>query len=68
MKQRNRIWNVVSNSLIPVSKGEISRTLPDVSPTLVEAVPGKMVKSGKTRKAGTGRNPKYLAIAEGSGK
>ena len=56
---------IVSNSLMTVSKAEICRILPDVGSTTVEAVLGKMVKSGKVRKTGTGRNIKYFAIAEG---
>lgn len=41
-----RIENTVLNSLLPISKADICRLLPDISPTTVEAVLGKMVKSG----------------------
>ncbi len=48
------------NSVIPISKSEICEILPDVSVTTVEAVLGKMVKSGDVMKLGQARNTKYV--------
>ncbi|MDD7181282.1 MAG: Fic family protein [Bacilli bacterium] len=55
-----RIEATVLNSLAPISKKEICEILPDVSPTTIEAVLGKMVKSGQIVKIGSARNIKYL--------
>ena len=55
-----RIEATVLNSLAPISKKEICEILPDVSPTTIEAVLGKMVKSGQIIKIGSARNIKYL--------
>ncbi len=56
-----RIENTVLNSLLPISKADICRLLPDISPTTVEAVLGKMVKSGIITTIGKGRGTKYIA-------
>ena len=55
-----RIENTVLNSLLPISKADICKLLPDVSPTTVEAVLGKMVKNGIITIIGNGRGTKYL--------
>lgn len=55
-----RIEATVLNSLLPISKAEICRILPDVSPTTIEAVLGKMVKSGIITTLGSGRGIKYV--------
>lgn len=54
-----RIEATVLNSLTPISKSEICNILPDVSPTTVEAVLGKMVKDGSIEMIGSGRSTKY---------
>lgn len=56
----SRIEATVLNSLLPISKAEICRLLPDVSPTTIEAVLGKMVKSGIITTLGSGRGTKYV--------
>ncbi len=55
-----RIEATVLNSLTPISKGEICKILPDVSPTTVEAVLGAMVKSGSIVRVGQGRASRYI--------
>ena len=55
-----RIEAVVLNSLTPISKNDITKILPDVSPTTVENVLGQMVQNGNVQKIGKGRNTKYL--------
>lgn len=55
-----RIEATVLNSLLPVSKAEICHLLPDVSPTTVEAVLGKMIKNGLITTVGAGRGTKYI--------
>ena len=54
------IENTVLNSLLPISKADICKLLPDVSPTTVEAVLGKMVKRGIITIIGNGRGTKYI--------
>lgn len=56
----SRIEATVFNSIVPISKAEICQILPDVSPTTVEAVLGKMVKEGKIVRIGTARSSKYI--------
>lgn len=55
-----RIEKTILNSLLPISKSEICKILPDVSPTTVELILGKMTKSGTIVKIGSARNIKYL--------
>lgn len=47
----------VLNSLTPLSKAEICKNFPDVSPTTAEAVLGEMVEA---KTIGKGRNTKYV--------
>lgn len=58
--KKSRIEQTVLNSLTAISKSEICSILPDVSPTTVEAVLGKMVKEGLIETIGNGRNTKYI--------
>lgn len=58
--KKARVEAMILNSLTPLSKAEICKILPDVSPTTVEAVLGVMVKSGTIKKIGSGRNLKYI--------
>lgn len=58
--KKARIEATILNSLTPVSKADICKILPDVSPTTVEAVLGAMVKSGTIRKIGSARNIRYV--------
>ena len=55
-----RVEATVLNSILPISKTEISQILPDVSPTTIEAVLGSMVRSGVIQIIGKGRNSKYI--------
>lgn len=56
----SRIEATVLNSIVPISKSEICKILPDVSPTTVEAVLGKMIKEEKIIRIGTARSSKYV--------
>ena len=58
--KKARIEATVLNSLIPISKSEICKILPDVSVTTVETVLGSMVKKGSIIIIGSGRNTKYM--------
>lgn len=55
-----RIEAMVLNSLTPLSKREICKNLPDVSPTTVEAILGRMVKDGRIKRLGAGRASRYI--------
>lgn len=58
--KKARIEATILNSLVPMSKAEICRILPDVSPTTVEAVLGAMVRSGRIERIGRARSSRYI--------
>ena len=58
--KKARIEATVLNSLTPLSKAEICKILPDVSPTTVEAVLGAMVKDGSIKRIGSARASRYI--------
>lgn len=58
--KKSRIEKTVLNSLTPLSKAEICKILPDVSPKTVEAVLGAMVKNGKVKRIGSVRSAQYV--------
>ncbi len=60
ISKTTRIEATVLNSLVPISKAEICHILPDVSPTTVEAVLAKMVKSGQIQKIGQSKMTRYI--------
>ena len=60
LRKTERIEQTVLNSVLPVSKADICNILQDVSPTTIEAVLGKMVKSGSVKKVGQARATKYV--------
>lgn len=60
LSKTERVEQTVLNSVLPVSKSEICDVLQDVSPTTVEAVLGKMVKTGSIIKLGQARATKYV--------
>lgn len=58
--KKARIEATVLNSLTPISKAEICKILPDVSPTTVEAVLGAMMKTGSIKRIGASRAARYI--------
>lgn len=58
--KKARIEAIVLNSLKPLSKADICRRLPHVSPTTVEATLGSMVKKGIIKRLGSARTSKYI--------
>ena len=58
--KKSRIEHVVMEAFTPLSKADLCRILPDVSPTTIEAVLGKMVRNGSIRRIGEGRSSRYL--------
>jgi len=60
VNKQSRIEATVLNSVLPISKAEVCRILPDVSPTTVELVISLLVKNNKVVKVGTGKNTHYL--------
>lgn len=55
-----RIEATVLNSVLPISKAQIAKILPDVSPSTIEAVLSEMLKRGDIRKIGTTKDARYL--------
>ena len=60
VNKTSRIEATILNSILPISKKEISDILPDVSVTTIETVLGKMLKEGRILKIGAGKNTKYI--------
>lgn len=60
--KKARVEAIILNSLTPLSKSEICSILPDVSPTTVEAVLGKMVRNGEIKKLGKSRSTRYIKV------
>ena len=58
--KKARVEATVLGSLTAISKAEICKIHPDISPTTVEAVLGAMVKDGRIRKIGNARNTRYI--------
>ncbi len=58
--KKARVEATVLNSLTPLSKAEICKILPDVSPTTVEAALGAMLKTGSAKRIGLGRATRYM--------
>ena len=58
--KKARVEATVLNSLTPVSKAEICRILPDVSPSTVEAVLGAMIRDGSIEQIGAARAARYI--------
>ncbi len=58
--KKSRVESTVLNSLIPISKAEICKILPDVSRSTVETVLGAMVRSGMIKKVGRGSTTRYI--------
>ena len=58
--KKARIEATVLNSLTPLSKADICKILPDVSPSTVEAVLGAMVRTGSVRRIGSSRSARYI--------
>ena len=62
VSKKARVEATVLNSLTPISKAEICKLLPDVSPTTVESVLGAMVKSGSIQRIGASRSTRYIRV------
>lgn len=60
--KKARIEATVLNSLTPISKADICKILPDVSPTTVEAVLGSMVRAQQIKQVGAGRMTRYIKL------
>lgn len=59
-KKNERIEAVILDSIVPISKADIQKLLPDVSVTTIESVLAKLIKENKIYKIGTYKNAKYL--------
>lgn len=58
--KKARIESTVLNSLVPISKSEICKILPDISPTTVESVLSVMLKKGLIEKIGQSKSTRYI--------
>lgn len=55
-----RVELMVENALFPLAKRDIIEALPDVSPSTIESVLGKMVREGRAEKVGSYKNARYI--------
>ncbi|MBQ9543555.1 MAG: Fic family protein [Clostridia bacterium] len=60
ISKTSRVEAAVLGSLTPLSKAEICAIHPDISPTTVEAVLGRMVKDGLIKKIGNSKGSRYI--------
>lgn len=60
ISKKERIEKIIFNSVTPLSKSEICKIVPDVSPYTVERVLASMINENKIIKIGTTRNAKYI--------
>ena len=58
--KKARVEATVLNSLLPISKVEIGKIHPDISPTTIEAALGDMVRAGRIERIGALRESKYF--------
>lgn len=58
-----RVESLISDSIIPISKDEICRQLPDVSTATVQITLNRLLKEGKIEKVETYRNARYKEVA-----
>lgn len=61
LPKNKRIEETLKNSITPLSKSDICKALPDVSPTTVEMVLRQLVKDGVVSKIGSSKNTRYRA-------
>ena len=54
-----RVEYAVLNSILPVSKRDLMRNLPDVSEPMIVNVLGRLVREGRIEKVGSGPNVRY---------
>lgn len=60
VNKSNRVEAVILDSLLPISKAEISNILPDISIATIEKVLNTLLTQGKIVKLGTFKDAKYL--------
>ena len=56
----DRIESVILSSIVPISKEEICRQLPDVSTATVQGTLNRLIKVGRIVKIGTYKNARYI--------
>ncbi len=60
INKTTRIEATVLNSLVPISKNEICKILPDISVSTIEKILGEMIKKDRIKKIGKGRATRYI--------
>lgn len=58
--KKEQIEATVLNNLTPISKAEICKLFPNISPSTVEAVLGSMIKNGRIERIGSARASRYI--------
>lgn len=59
MNKSQRIEELLLNTFVPLSKGQIMDQLPDINENLIEIVLSKLIKEGKIVKIGSYKDAMY---------
>ena len=62
VSKSQRIEYLINNSLVPISKRQISERLPDISLKTIELELSKLLKENKIKKIGTFKNARYIGV------
>ena len=62
LPKAKQIEILLEQSFVPVSKGDISRKLPEISISTIERVLGQLMRDGKIEKIGDFKNARYRSL------
>ncbi|MDF7665981.1 Fic family protein [Bifidobacterium sp. ESL0745] len=60
--KKQRITDVLNQSLSPLSKADIQQTLPDISTSTIERTLKTLLNDNQIQKLGTGRSTRYVSL------
>ena len=60
LSKQKRIENVIMNSIVPISKADLSNKLPDISITTIEKALADLIKERRIIKIGAYKNARYI--------
>ncbi|WEV59040.1 Fic family protein [Bifidobacterium sp. ESL0728] len=60
--KKQRIADVLNQSLSPLSKADIQQTLPDISTSTIERTLKTLLNAGQIQKLGAGRSTRYVSL------
>ncbi|WEV42791.1 Fic family protein [Bifidobacterium sp. ESL0682] len=60
--KKQRITDILNQSLSPLSKADIQQTLPDISTSTIERTLKTLLNEGQIQKLGAGRSTRYVSL------